>query len=406
MNKISTVQRRWLVAGAGVATLVFIFGLLGARASSVQTARVQRRELVQTVVASGRVLAPAKIQLGTVTLGVVAQVGADEGQHVSKGQLLLRLDDQEAHAAVEQAKANVAQARIRFDQLQKLRAPVAAQELRQAELSLAQAQTEFERQHDLLQRGAVAQADYDKSQNALEVARSRYQGAALQADNTAAAGSDFRLAATAVAQAQAALDQANARLMQEMIVAPADGVIIGRSVEAGDVVQPGKVLLTLAQAGDVRLLVPFDEKNLAYLQVGQAAQASAEAFATLVFAAQVETIAPAVDARRGTVDVKLKVPAPPAYLRPDMTVSVEVEIGRRADALVVPSAAVRDAASREPWVYVIRDGKTERQTVVLGLRGDALIEIAQGVSEGDSVVIEGQAGLKPGARVRAKNAGA
>jgi HlyD family secretion protein len=105
-----------------------------------------------------------------------------------------------------------------------------------------------------------------------------------------------------------------------------------------------------------------DERNLADLRLGQRAVASAEAFPDRPFPAEVSYIAPTIDALRGTVEVKLRVPTPPPYLRPSMTVSVEVEVARRANVLTLPPDAVRDAATPAPWVMVVgNDDRTARR---------------------------------------------
>ncbi len=102
--------------------------------------------------------------------------------------------------------------------------------------------------------------------------------------------------------------------------------------------------------------------------------------------------------QRGTVETKFRVPKPPAFLRADMTVSIEVEVADRANAIVVPLSAVRDAASESPWVLVVRDGIAERQAVRIGARTAAAAEIADGVAAGALIVVGG--GVEPGKRVR------
>lgn len=103
-------------------------------------------------------------------------------------------------------------------------------------------------------------------------------------------------------------------------------MLIAREVEAGDVVQPGRELMVLAPAGETQIDVRIDEKNLAQLAIGQRALASADAFPADRFTAVLFYINPGVDSLCGSVDMKLRVPDPPAYLRQDMTVSVDAEV--------------------------------------------------------------------------------
>jgi HlyD family secretion protein len=202
--------------------------------------------------------------------------------------------------------------------------------------------------------------------------------------------------------AQAATQAARSRLAQTVISAPADGRVLTRAVEPGQIVQPGRALFTLALSGQLQLLAPVDERYLQQLQPGQAAQVRADAFPEQRFAAQVLSIAPLVDAQRGSVDVKFVVPQPPAYLREDMTLSVEVETARRASALVVPLSALRgDAASTgaAATVWLAQDGHVQARAVTLGLRTLDTAEVLQGLAAGDTVLL-GTAPA-PGGRVKA-----
>jgi HlyD family secretion protein len=111
-----------------------------------------------------------------------------------------------------------------------------------------------------------------------------------------------------------------------------------------------------------------------------------------------------VDAQRGTVEVKLRVPEPPQYLRQDMTVSVDIEVARSPGALALPTEAVRDATGASPWVLRVEGegmgSRAVRRNVDLGLRGTGWVEIRSGLEPGDRVV-PAAAPIQPGSRVRA-----
>lgn len=392
----------WIVVSLFFVIALFVV-VTKIRGPLVLVTTSEKRELVQTLVSNGKVLAPAKVRIGSTMVAVVDHVDCVEGAQVKKGQLLLQLRAEEMQAAVEQARAGVEAAQIRRQQLRRVRAPAAAEQLKQAEVALNQTQLDFERSAELLRKGAITQADFDKVRSNLALSRSRYQGASLQVDSASVVGVEYRLASTAVAQAQAVLAGANARLAQTSITAPAAGTIILRNVEPGDVVQPGQILLVLAREGATEILVPFDEKNLSYLKIGQGARVATDAFPREIFQSQVRYLAPAVDEERGTLDVRLIVEQPPPFLRTDMTVSVEVEVARRAAALSVPSEAVRDRNSLQPWVLVLEDGVLERREVKVGLLGDTWIEVLSGLQEGESVVVAKHADLESGQRARALN---
>ena len=171
-------------------------------------------------------------------------------------------------------------------------------------------------------------------------------------------------------------------------------------VEPGQIVQPGRALLGLALAGPLQLVAQVDERYLGQLQPGQVAAVLADAYPTQRFTARVLSIAPLVDAQRGAIEVKFSLPPPlPAFLREDMTLSVEVETARREQALVVPADALRGDESTGPSVWLARDGRVEARKVRLGLRTLDAVEILDGLSAGE-VVLLGPA-PQPGQRVRA-----
>lgn len=385
---------------------VLVAGMLAASqwgSSSVQTVAVAPRDLVRTVVATGRVEAPHRVDLGAQIVGTVMRIPVDEGQAVKAGQVLVELDDAELRAALREAEVSVAQAQARVRQVREVQQPVAGQGLRQAQATLDNARAQLNRQEDLFRQGYVGQAALDDARKSVELADAQVSAARRQLETTLAGGSDQAIAEAALAQARASADMARARLRYATIVAPVDGVLIGRDVERGDVVQPGKTLMVLSPAGETQLVVQFDEKNLGLLALGQPALASADAFADRRFAAEVVFINPGVDVQRGSVEVKLRVPAPPAYLRQDMTVSVDVEVQRRDHALAVPLDLLHDADTATPWVLKAQDGHARRQAVRLGLRGTGFAEVLEGLQAGDQLV-PGAAHVREGERLRTASA--
>jgi HlyD family secretion protein len=366
-----------------------------------EIAPVTRGELLQTVVASGRVMTPQRVSIGAVITERVARIPVEEGQRVRRGDVLFVLDDRDERAAIEQARAAVAQADARIRQIREVGLPVAEQALAQTQANLLQSQQQFDRAQDLKGKGFVSQSALDDAKRNLDVAKSQVEAARLQVATNRPTGSDFLVATTALSQARAAFDAAQARLDQTVVPAPVDGTLIGRNVEPGDVVQPGKVLMVLAPAGETQIVVEIDEKNLSQLRIGQHAIASADAYPRERFDAELFYVNPGIDALRGSVEVKLRVPAPPAYLRQDMTASVDIEVGRRANALTIPSGAVFDAAGREPWVLAVDGQRATRRPVKLGLKGEGRVEVLEGLVEGEHVVAAAGAGVLPGQRVRA-----
>ena len=396
-------SRRRLKLGLLAAAVVLAAAFAGRNAilgQPVVAHEAARSDLVQTVVASGRIVTPQRVAIGAVTTGRVTRIPVSEGQSVKRGDILIELEDGDERAAVEQARAAVAQAEAKIRQLSELGFPAAQQSLIQAEAQAVQARRQYERSRELKEKGFVSQAALDEVQRNLDVAESQLRAARLQVKSASPAGSEAALARTALAQARASLGLAQAKLDETLIRAPVHGVLIARAVEPGNVVQPGRELMALAPLGETQVVVQIDEKNLSQLKLGQQALGSADAFPRGRFAAQLFYINPGIDPQRGSVEVKLRVPDPPPYLRQDMTVSVDIEVARRAGVLVVPADAVHDAGSARPWVLAIAGGRAERREVTIGLRGDGRIEIAGGLEAGERVVPASNLAVKAGMRVR------
>lgn len=377
--------------GAGaVLVLVVAGGLLLARqrGTPVQLVPVARTGIVQSVVATGRLNAPARMDIGAEVTATVLEVRVREGDRVRAGDLLLRLSDAEARASLQQASAALLEARGRATQQSSVAAPVATQAVVQAEATFTAAERDYQRARDLVAQGFFPQQKVDDARRAQDTARSALQSARVQAQANQPSGIERTLAVTRVEQAQAAVAMAQARLARLAIVSPVDALVLTRSVEPGSMAQPGRVLLTLAALGGTRIDANVDEKNLRLLTLGMPAKAVADAYPGQSFDAQLSYIAPAVDPQRGTVEVRLAVPHPPAFLRPDMTVSVEMVGGSKKDALVLPSGSVRDADREAPWVLLYSGGQAVRAPVKLGLRGVGAVEILEGLKEGDETIAQ------------------
>jgi len=395
--------RRWRVL-AFVAALAFAI-VAGPRlilGPEVVVDTAIRRELVQTVVASGHVEAPYRAEIGSQITGIVMDVPVSEGQVVKAGDPLILLDDRDARAAVDQAQSAVEAATARIRQINEVARPAAEENRKQAQATLLNAQQSFDRTDRLYQNGFATRAQYDDSRRALDIAMAQMRTAELQLASNEPGGSDYTLAQYALVQAEAALRSAHTRLAYTIITAPRDGTLITRNVEKGDVVQPGRVLMTLSPAGETQITVQVDERNLRLIAVGQEALVSADAYPDQSFPAELFYINPSVDLQRASVEVKLRVKPEdaPSYLRQDMTVSVDIEVARKEDALVLPIRSVHDAISASPWVLKVESGRARKQQVKLGLRGATRVEIVAGLDAGD-MVVPWTANVADGQRIRA-----
>ena len=364
---------------------------------------VAKGELIQTVVASGRVESPARVEIASEITGTVLSVPVAEGQTVRAGQTLVVLESADERAAVEQARAAVDQAMARMRQIKELNQPISRQTLLQAQTTLGIATKQYDRNLELLKKGFVSQAQLDDSLRNLDIAKSQAESAQLQANSILKKGSDYALAESALNQARANEKMTSAKLSNTIIKAMSGGILISRSVEQGNVAMAGKTLMVMSPGGKTQLIVQIDEKNMRFLKLGQQALVVADAYPGERFKAVVSYINPGVDATRGSVEIKLDVAAPPDFLRQDMTVSVDIEVARRTEVLTLSISAIRDGTGVEPWVMVVENGRAQRRKVKLGVRGDSRVEILDGLREGDQVLPATGIAVNEGKRVRIVN---
>lgn len=353
MFKLPAGKTRWVVLALVLGVGLLAILVLGLRAPQAPAYVVQAAPLVRTLQFSARVATLSRVEIGSTVTGRVAQVKVREGARVRRGEVLLQLETDELRAAEAQAVASE----------------------RQAEATLQAARATLARAEQLVKQNFYSAAQLDEARRAVDVAQAQ-QGAA-----------------------RAAVVAARARLEQARIEAPAAARVLARMVEPGQIVQPGKALMSLALDGPTQLLAQMDERFLDQLRVGQPASVVADAYAGERFAARVLSIAPLVDAQRGAVEVKFNLLGDtPAFLREDMTLSVEVETARRERALALPLALLRDSRSDSASVQVVVDGRVQTRNVRLGLRTLAAVEVLEGLQPGEAVLID--PGYKPGQRVR------
>lgn len=384
-------MKRLLLRVAAASVVLALLGwwlLQQARGPVFEGYQVASRPLVQTVVATGRVVAVSRAQVGSPVTGVVLERRVQEGDTVQPGDILavLRADDLEA--ALREAQAAL-------DQLQQSARPQAQAALREAEARLLQASRETARRRDLFQRKLIAREAMEQAIQTETMVRSAAEQARLAAGALAAGKSSE-------AAAQARVASAVAQLAKTTLRAEVAGTVLSRHVEPGDLVQPGRILFEIASAGATEVLVPLDEKNLQVLALGQTAMCIADAYPSRPFAAELSFIAPSIDPQRGSVDIRLTVSPVPDFLRQDMTVSVNIQTGRREQALVVPNDALREVEGERAQLWLVNDGRAVRRSVQLGLRGLAASEVVQGLQAGDWVLADASALIEAGSRVRIK----
>ena len=341
------LQRKWL-GGAIAALLALGLALAWWRPVAVSAVTLAPHSVQLTVVATGRVEAVHESVLGSTATSRVVHTPVKAGAQVVAGAVLLVLESDELLAAKAQAEAQRAD----------------------ADSQLAEARRQWQRQQQLFAQGFVSQAALDSARRSREAAEQRQ------------------------AQLRGLAEQSVARLAQMTLRAPANGVLLSRDVEAGDVVTAGKTLLRFAADGPLRILLDLDERDLGKLAVGQTAAVLADAFAEQRAPATVTRIGASVDTARGTVEVELALTQPAPYLRSGMTVSAEIVTAAPRAMLLLPATAVRDGKAA-----LIDNGRVRWVKVDTADRVAGQLPVKSGLSAGQQVIVPAPA-LDDGQRVR------
>jgi len=387
------MKKKFILIGTAVVVLVGV-GLVmamrgrGDKGFEVQTAKADRQKIVQKVSATGKIQPRTQVKISADVSAKIKTLSVVEGQWVEKGALLVALDRERYVAAVESAEATVSSAQAN--------ALVVSQNMERARRELGRSQ-------ELLAKGLESQAAFDAKQTEHQVETARHKSALDQ-----------------VQQARAALKQARDDLSKTTIYAPMAGIVSELNKEIGEIALGSQfqedVIMVVADLSEMEAQVNVDENDIVSLAIGQAAEIQVDALLDTTLKGTVREISSSANlSASGTTEqktefeIKIGVIDPPKTLRPGMTASADIMTRTNDQALSVPlqSVAVRtvdqltmkgekrkDAearykADRDGFVEVvfcIDKGKAVARQVTTGIQSDDLIEIREGLKEGDEIV--------------------
>ena len=367
--------RPWLRWGLGLGLLlgvgaVIAWAVAPGAAPTWETAAVTQGALIERVTAVGQLEPVDSVEVGSDLSGKVLRVAVQANDPVAAGAVLAELEPRPFQNAVTQAHASLA---------------VAQAALAQAKVSAEKARLEVERDQRLAERGAVTSVELQTATLALDTARA-----------------SVRSAEASVAQARAVLQNAKDDLDKTVIVSPIDGVVTRRLVDPGQTVVSAMSATALFEvASDLHQLkaeVGIDEADVGRVAAGQPAVFTVSAWPERRFDAAVRTVDLAPDDSESVVtyDADLRLANADLALRPGMTATAEIEVGRLPDALQVPSGALRFRPADTPvgegeWVFVLdNDQPRAVQVQVLGSDGLQTAVSAADLKAGDRVILSGE----------------
>lgn len=392
-------DRRLLATGA--LALLLLLGWLWWRPAAIETVLVENRAIRESLQVTGRVATRDRVELAAQLAGTVGRLPVDEGDAVTAGQVLLVIDNPEIAAAARQADAALREAGARLARIREIDRPLARAEAEQARIAFEQASRQVRNLEPLVAAKTVGAEAFRNAQENRDLAEQRHRAAGLRAEGLADGGREWQVAEAELAQADAARGVARARLDWLTLRATADGRIVARHVDPGAPVQPGSPLLDFAPRADREVRVDVDERFLDLLRPGQPVAVLADAWPDAPARGTVRRVAPRVDAARGSVEVRVTLSDTPDWLREDLTVSVEILVGEKAAAPVMPVGAVQDLNSR-PWAWCVRDSRLARCDLRTGLRDARYVEVLAGAGPGTEVAAAGDPRWQEGTRIRTR----
>lgn len=322
------------VAGAGF----WLWRSFAGPAVTVAEARTGRA--VEAVYATAVVEPVHWGRVGTVAVGRIIAITAQEGDKVRKGDELARLDD-------DAARARIRELRARLDQLS----------------------ADVDRLKPLTEKGFASRQSLERTESDLK-------------------------------QTRAALAAARAMLDDLVLRAPLDGVVLRRDGEIGETVSPERTLFWVGKPRPLRAEAEVDEEDIPRVRVGQKALIKADAFPGRVLEGTVAEITPKGDPVTKSYRVRLALPDD-TPLMIGMTVEANIVVAVHENAVLVPAAAL---AADGDAVWVLRDGRARRVPVRLGTKGGVRVEVRDGIAAGTRVIVSPPPGLRDGARVRVQEA--
>jgi membrane fusion protein, multidrug efflux system len=305
----------------------------------VEVAKPVRGEMLAMYSGTATLDAEADAEIIAKVGGEVRRLLVEEGDRVKSGQLLAVLDDRQLRLQAAQTRA-----------------------------ALAKAERDFNRQVELHQKGLVSAG--------------AFEGLKYDLDNQRAAD-----------------DLASLSLSYSEIRAPFAGIVSARHVKLGQEIAVGTSMFRVTDPTPLKAAVYVPERELARLKIGQAASISVDALAGRAFPAIVKLVSPTVDAATATFKVTLEVNDPKSDLKPGMFSRVGIVFERRTDALTIPRIALLDTDGTSN-VFVVTAGKAEQRAIKTGLSNAGKLEVIEGLTGAEQIVVVGQNGLKDGNPVR------
>jgi RND family efflux transporter MFP subunit len=369
--------------------------------------------------ATGYIVAHHKIQLTSKVVGKVAWIGVEKGDLVRKDQVIVRLEDEEYRAQLQQAKGNLVNLEARLQELLAGSRPeevaVAKANLEQARADLANAKINLDRAAKLSDARVFAKQAYDdaKARHDAQEARVASLERTYELVRIGPRQEVIEQARGQVTQAKGQVQFYETQLANTIIRAPISGTILERVVEVGEFVTTGFVgergakgyVVSMADLKDLQVELDINQNDFAKLHPRMRAVVTTDAYRDRKYDGEIEEMSPEANRQKATVQVKVKVLNPDEYLRPEMNASVEFlskeEVqAKRAAGPARPAVVIPEAAVRNGTVFVAIEGKAIRRAVKTRRGSTGTVVVEEGLIGGEDVIVNPPETLADGVRIK------
>jgi len=374
------------------------------RTYNVQVRAAEKRPLRPFVEAIGTLNAYDEVTVSTEVDGILKDLRVDEGANVSKDMLLALIDDTDYNLEVKRAEGVLEAAKSRLEQLLTGARPqeiqLAKAEMNQTLADMEKRKADMERAKRLVQDNYISAQEWDAARTAYEVAVATHQKTkekyALVVEGPRK--EEIAQARAQADQAQAALSLSRQKLAKTKIFSPLSGIVRLRKVSRGEFVKNGTPLFVIIQSNPIKLRFTLKERDVGKVKVGQEAAVRVDAFPEREFRGEVRTIYPSLEEKTRTLLVEALVPNPEGSLKPGFFAKVFLYTGSPQERVVLPITAFLYEESKVK-IFVEEGGRARLREVQQGGKYGEMMEILEGVQEGEKVVVAGQQNLSEGVKV-------
>jgi HlyD family secretion protein len=424
-SRSSRWSLRWIVTGVVLLLVLGAASMIWKRASAapvVDTVKVVSSQITggRDVVlnATGYIVAAHKIEVAAKVVGKVAWIGVEKGDRVKEGQVLVRLEDDEYRAQLQQTRGQLENLQARLAELEHGSRP---EEIATSQANLNQAKADLENARVTLERTGPLTREGVLSKQALDDAEARHRSAIARVDSLQKTYDLVKIgprqeqidaARGAVVQAQGAAAFAATQLSDTIIRAPVTGTILERAVERGEFVTTSFVgergakgyVVSLADLNDLEVELDISQNDFGKLYMKQDAILTVDAYPDRKWQGWIKEMSPEANRQKATVQVKVKVANPDQFLRPEMNATAAFLGAEQSGTPGRPSVHIPPATLVDGHVWVVANGVASPRDVKTGGNTPAGIRVDDGLKGGEELIVNPPTDLKPGAKVAVRGA--